>query len=183
MNIELLQQIVRHVFASFGIIRAGFKLNGKSLSSPEYLLPDVISFEIDGEIKRNKTWGCQLSSADNELKVLLADCSETEGDNKDYALLIQLKNCPAYGLYWTQDKRSKIPGEPLIACSVDTGWLECNTYLQAMFLAGIEQTKDIGLVWNKCQDYKKQLDLLKSFIQFHDAYYEEDAHEGQEDRF
>jgi hypothetical protein len=50
-------------------------------------------------------------------------------------------------------------------------WMECGTFLQATFLAGMEQIREVGLAWNKCANYKEQFDMLLAFINFHHNTY------------
>jgi hypothetical protein len=67
----------------------------------------------------------------------------------------------------------EINSEALIACSLDgKAWMECQTYLQATFLAGMEQVRDVGMNWSKCLDYKVHYESLLTFIKFHHTLYE-----------
>ena len=51
--------------------------------------------------------------------------------------------------------------DAMIACTLNgTNWMECNIYLQATFLAGMEQIKDSNLEWTKSVDVLNQIDLL-----------------------
>lgn len=173
MNKKLRETIVKHVFASFALIPSDFiNLNTtKSIKSKEYLLSDRIPFALeDGSEEEKNVWGCQFTVDSQEIKILLADCS-LEKEIPEYALLVHLKDNPFYGVYLVCS--NQIDTESLIGCSMDgTSWMECNTYLQATFLAGMEHIKDIGLAWNKCSGYKDELKSLKEFIQFHHAVYE-----------
>jgi hypothetical protein len=178
MNKFLRETIVKHIFANFAIIPSSFVNlnNSKSLMDKDFILQDKIPFiDINNNLSKNKVWGCQISSEQQEVKILLGDCSQ---DNiKEYALIIQLKNAPIYGVYLICDD---VDSEALIACSLNgKEWLECQTYLQATFLAGMEQIKDVGLAWTKCSNYKDQFEMLLSFIKFHDSVYEE-KYERQE---
>ena len=174
MNRYLLEEIIKHVLSSFLVIPSSFVdvENSKSLMSKEYLLKNKLSFQLeDGKTSSNKVWGCQISSEDNEVKVLLADCSD---DCNEYALLVRVKNSPAYAAYLVLD--DDIDSEALVAFTMDgSSWLECNTYFQAMFLAGMEQMKQGGLSWKKCENYDSDFKLLISFIQFHSEMFGEDS--------
>jgi hypothetical protein len=178
MNKVLMENIVRHVFANLAVIPSAFVNvdKTKSLMSKDFLLNDSLSFENESGIIRNKIWGCQISTEQQELKILLGDCSP-EKQTPEYCLVVQLKDAPAYGIYLVCNSEDS---EPLIACTLNgKDWMECQTYLQATFLAGMEQIRDVGLSWNKCSDYKNQYDLMVSFIDFHNAVYEA-KYEGQE---
>lgn len=168
MNLNLREEIIKHIFANLGIIASDYVVLNKasSLMSKEFLLNQTLSFEDDdGATIRNKIWGCQISASNQEVKILLGDCSQYS-DVPEFALIIQLKNAPAYGIYLVC--ADHVDSEGLIACTLNSkDWLECSVYLQATFLAGMEQTKEVGLSWRKCVDYDSQYKLLQSFIKFH----------------
>jgi len=173
MNKRLLEEIIKHILSSFLVIPSNFidVENSKALMSSEYLLKNKLSFQLeDGKTVSNEVWGCQISSEENEVKILLADCSD---DYNEYALLVRIKDSPAYAAYIVLD--DNIDSEALIAFTIDgTSWLECNTYFQAMFLAGMEQMKQGGLSWKKCKYYNDDFKLLISFILFQNEIYGED---------
>lgn len=173
MNKTLRDTIVKHVFASFALIPSDFvNLNTtKSLRSKEYLLADKIPFVLeDGSEEENCVWGCKLSVDSQEIKILLADCS-LDKEILEYALLVHLKDNPFYGIYLVCS--DQVDSESIIGCSMDgVAWMECTTYLQATFLAGMEQIKDIGFAWDKCSGHKDELNSLREFIQFHHSVYE-----------
>jgi hypothetical protein len=183
MNYVLMHEIVKHIFANLVIIPSNFidvnKTN--SLRDKKFLLHESIKFETDdGKEIKNKVWACQLSAEQQELKMLLGDCTH-DSDIAEYCLLVQLKNSPAYGLYLIFNDNGE-SDEPMIACTFDgKSWMQCNTYLQATFLAGMENLKDLGLAWNKCSDYKVQFELMLSFIEFYEQFYE-DQDAGQESK-
>jgi hypothetical protein len=89
-------------------------------------------------------------------------------------LIVQLKNTPAWGAYLIdQDFVNERPGNAFLACTInEKDWMECNTYLQSAFLSGMEHIKELGLSWTKCSDYKDHINLIKSFIKYHDSFYE-----------
>lgn len=185
MNRILTETIVRHVLANLAVIPSDFVNidKSKSLMSKEFLLPEKLMFEAeDGGSVRGKVWGCQISVQQQELKMMIGDCT-TEEELPEFCLIIQLKDAPAYGVYLVYNDfvGDQVGSEALIACTLDgKAWMQCQTYLQATFLAGMEQMKDIGLAWNKCSNYKEQFNMLLSFIEFHNTVYEV-KNEGQED--
>lgn len=181
MNLNLRAEIVKHVFANFGVIPSQF-VNDKSRSllNKEYLLPEKLSFEDDNDIiTENKIWGCQLSADIQEIKILLADCTQEE-NAPEYCLLIQLKDAPAYGIYLTFNESfgDQVGSACMIAYSLDSkSWMECSTFLQATFLSGMEQIRETGFAWNKASNYQPQYQALVSFIKYHSDIYEAE-HEG-----
>lgn len=183
MNRILMENIVKHILSNFVVISSSFvDLNKtKSLMNKEFCLTETLSFIHDNEqVTKNKIWGCQISAEQQELKILLGDCSQDK-NIPEYCLIVQLKGAPAYGLYLVNNHllKESIDSEPIIACTLNgQEWMECQTYLQATFLAGMEQIRDTGLAWNKCTDYKEQYNLMLSFIKFHNQIYEA-KYEGQ----
>lgn len=176
MNKRLLKEIVWHIYSNFLIVPSDFIDPNSSLSlmDKEYLLDKKLVFQSDeGAGLSKNVWGCQLVTGNQKIKILCGDCSQD--DTKEYALLISVKDAPVYGVYSCFNQNRLVDQEAMIAVSTkDSGWLECNTFLQATFLAGMEQMKELGLSWDKCQDHKEEFNLLKSFISYHDSVYGED---------
>lgn len=183
MNKHLTEQIAYHILASLGVLPAKFinQEATQSIVDASYTLPEKLSFDDDGKVVRKNVYGCQVSLADTkELRLLLADCTQDK-EYPEYALLVQLKDAPAFGVYAIVTGK-EIDSEVLIAVSTDKqNWMPCNTYLQATFLAGMEQIRDIGYSWSKATDYSEQYKHLLSFIKFHHSYYIEEDNEGQEE--
>jgi len=169
MSQLLTEHIIRHIFAKLGIIvdKQVDTSKNQSLMDKTLLLPEKLTFQDDnGDTIQNRVWGCQLSLAQQEMKLLLGDCSQ---DKKitEYCLVVQLKGTPTYGLYLVNSEIS----EPLIAVAVEKDWMPCSTFLQAYFLAGMEQIKDMLFSWSKCENYKDQYALMLSFIKYHSVLY------------
>lgn len=92
MNYALLKEIIKHIYAHFAIVPSDFVnlKNTDLLMNPIYLLPEKIIFEIENTEYQGKVWGCQLSAAQNEVKVLLGDC--TYDDNfHEFTMIVQAK--------------------------------------------------------------------------------------------
>lgn len=179
MNISLLNQIVQHVFACFGVIHAPFiSLKTDSLNHPNYLLSKKLEFQIDKDIISNKVWGCQLTLNGQDVKILLGDCRQSD-DAYEFAMIVSLKNAPTYGLYIVYDDLINSEPETMLACSLNgKEWLACSTYLQATFLAGMEQLREVNFGWSNCSEYDDQYNTLLSFIKHYEA-----SNEGQEEGF
>lgn len=178
MNKQLTEQIINHVFSNLLIINNSIDSNRyTSIVSNDYLLPETISFENDKNKKIvNKIWGVELLVENQKLKMLLANCS-IDNDSIEYALCIKLEGSPAYGLYsvYTINSSINIENAPLISISIDgQNWMTCNTYLQATFLAAMENIKQIPYTLTKCKDYKDEYNLLISFIKYHESLYGDD---------
>jgi|SRR5208283_2800769 hypothetical protein len=171
MNKTLLKEIISHVLANFVVIPSDFidpKLTG-SLLDRAYILPEKFCFEADDITYENEVWGCQLSALQNEVKVLatkvIAPC-ETE-----FVMVVQSKDAPVYGLNLCYNAEAGAEvNDFTLAVSLDgKDWMECATFLQATFLAAMEQVKDLGSMWQKCSEYKSLYDSLISFVKYHDS--------------
>src|SRR5512135_3535645 len=170
MNYKLTEQIAYHILAHLGVLPANFvnRELTKSIIDKQFLLQEKITLENDsGEILKKNVYGCQATIGDSkEFRMLLADCSESQ-EWPEYCLFAQLKDAPAFGVYliYTGGSHSDIDPEVLIAVNNDKQyWMPCSTYLQATFLAGMEQIRDSSFGWTKCKDYKEQYQQLLSFI-------------------
>jgi hypothetical protein len=174
LNQDLQTAIVNHILSCFAVIPSNFINLHSSLSlmSPEFLLKDKLQFDNGQKIIANKIWGCQLSVASQEIKILLGDCSSYLEDEIEFVMVVQAKDMPAYGLYLVIDGMDY--HESLIACSLDNkSWIQCNTFLQATFLAAMEQVKDMGLSWKKLEQYTEQFQSMLSLIKFHTLTFQE----------
>jgi hypothetical protein len=185
MNNKLTEQIILHILSNLGVLPATFidQEATQSLFDKQFLLSEKLSFEVeDGEVLRKNIYGCQISVTDSkEFKMLLADCTQ-DNDLPEYCLLVQLKESPTFGIYLLFNQLVSDPPDPeaMIAVSADQKhWMPCSPYLQATFLAGMEQIRDLGFGWNKCSEYQDQYQQLLSFIKFHSKFYEVED-EGQE---
>ena len=150
MNKKLKNEIVNHICSNFKILDDSNQF--KSLIHDDYILSEKLEFDD----QRKQVWGIQI----NDVKILLGNCSI---DNPEFSLIIQMKDCPFYGLYW-------IPGdqyENYICFSIDgKNWMECSTFLQATFLSAMEQIKDSNFIHSNIKDYNSQFLAMKSFINF-----------------
>lgn len=178
MNRVLLSEIVKHIYSNFGLLGSKYVdiQRTQSLNSKEFLLPEKMSFR-DGEGKtvQNKIWGCQISVDQSEIKIMAADCG-IDPEIPEYCVLVQLKNSPAYCMYFVYSDHlpveDQVDEEALLAVNInDKEWMECGTYLQGTFLAGVEQIRDVGMTWNKCSNYQDQIETMKSFMKFHTYMY------------
>jgi len=176
MNIKLTEEIAYHILAHLGALPANFTASdtARSMIDRQFLLPEKLKLTIDNQELSKNIYGCQVSVAGKDLRLLLADCS-LEKNLPEYCLMVQLKGAPAYGVYLLFNrlvKENPPTTEVLIALSSDSkNWMPCNTYLQASLLASMEQLRDVGGQWGKCQSYQEQLNLLFSFVAFRDLFF------------
>jgi hypothetical protein len=186
MNEKLTEHIAYHVLANLGVLPSTFTNidETKRVNDKQFMLAEKISFETEeGQLLHKNIFGCQVLVADKkEFKMLLADCTQ-EKDVPEFALIAQLKDAPAFCVYLVFNQLVEDPpeAEAMIAVNPDKKhWIPCTTYLQATFLAGMEQLRDLAFGWSKCKDYKELHTQLLSFIKFHDNYFEVNTDEGQE---
>jgi hypothetical protein len=175
MNNKLTIEIINHIFSGLGLsIDSNLDLNKfESIKNNKYLLPETVTFDVENKSVKNNVWGTQFILEGEFLKILAADCTTEEGV-LGYAVLIHLQNNPSYGVYLDYSSQFEIDPQPLIAVTIDNKkWMPCNTYLQATFLAAMENVKQVGLKWEKCKDYNHQFTNLLTFIKYHNSYYEE----------
>lgn len=176
MNIQLTESIIKHILSNFLIIPSNNinSVKTNSLLSKNYLLNEKIkSDNEDNTITTNDVYGCQLSIKDKEIKILASNCS-IDKNIPEFCLIMQLKDAPIYGIYLVYNEFDKnISSDPLIACSLDgKSWMPCSTYLQATFLAGMEELKESGLSWSLCSNYEKNFQDMVSFLQYYSDFYE-----------
>jgi hypothetical protein len=177
MNQKLTEEIAYHVLSNLGVLPSDFVNfdKTKSVMDKQFLLPEKITFQTaEGNIIHNNVYGCQITiTPAKDFKLLLADLTQ-EKNVPEYCLFIQLKDSPAFAVYLIFNRLVEDPpdSEALIGVSADKKfWMPCTVYLQATFLAGIEQLRDLGYGWSKCDSYKIQYEQMLSFIKFHDSYF------------
>lgn len=178
MNSVLTEQIILHILSNLLVIKPVFiDLNtSKPLNNKEFLLKETIDFEIDDEIIKANVYGCQGTIQQQNIKILLTEfipshnLENYDDKYKEYYLIVNLQDNPSYGLHLLINSKSGYDSEPLIGVSLNNkDWMTCNTYLQATFLAAMENIKELGLIWNKCTDYSNEYDSLLNFIKFQDS--------------
>lgn len=175
MNFALMEQIIRHVFSNLGIVPDNnVDLSfSSSLRSDEFLLPEKLTFAGEDEEAEivNSLWGCQITLQNQTMRVLLGDCTQ-DPRIPEFCVVVQLTDAPMYGMYLAYNELVDgcLP-DPLIAVATEKNWMVCETYLQATFLAGMEQIRDLGFGWNKCTEYKSQFEMMNTLIKYHAVFY------------
>jgi hypothetical protein len=171
MNIELTYQLVKHIFACLNVVKADF-VNQKmcnSIMDKQYLLPEDIHFDVDGQTQHNKIYGCQMVFGGKEFRMLLADCT-TDKQTPEYCLLTHLQDAPMYAIHYTENDKE----EAFVAVNTNNIWMPCPLVMQFTFAAGMEQIKDIAFGWTKCSKYSDHHKQLLSFVDFVSNYCGED---------
>lgn len=170
MNFELTKQISIHILSNLGIIKhPSFNVkNNISILDNKFSIPETLNFDNDGQIEQQRIWGANIT-IDNQILRILASASIHGDDTKIFetTTLIHLTDSPSYGIYWTNDPSAYGYEEAVIGCSLIAGeWIVCDTYLQATFLAGMEQLKNTILNIDVCSSYQEEYKSLISFNEF-----------------
>lgn len=154
MNPKLTKEIVKHIYNKLGI---GSDLNKfYSILDNKFLLKDKICLigEDDNTIENN-IWASQLTYDDKKIRILVANCGIEE---IEYCIVVSLEGIPSYGCYLSFDEEDSI-----ICYSLSDKWSNASIYLQANFLAGMEQLKEVVGEWEVCKDV---IDLKKNILSF-----------------
>lgn len=177
MNFVLMEEVIRHIFANLAIVPSPRIDTNKTISirDKNFLLSQKLVFtdDVDKEVQ-NSIWGCNINTSQSTegLTLLLGDCTQYS-DIPEFCLIVSLKDAPVYGLYLVyNDLKEGCLSDPLIGVSTNNkDWMPCDTYLQATFLAGMEQIRDLNFGKNKLINYQHHFELLQSFIKFHNIFY------------
>lgn len=159
---SLTQEIVKHIFTKLGV---GNELHRAytSIIDSNYLLDRKLCLvnDEDEEINNNM-WSCKLTVEEKDFRLLLADCSTL--NDKEYALIVSLQGSPEYGCYFSMTD----PESSAIGCSLNGFWIQATVYMQAAFLTGMEQVKDLSIPWKFNDKTDDLYEKLVEFIKHHD---------------
>ena len=101
-------------------------------------------------------------------------------------VVIKLDGQPAYGCYLTSAPASGGIGilawDGFIATELKSkAWIPATTYIQATFLAGMEQLRDLTSKYDKSSNIDELFILLKEFIAYHELCFGEIEDVGEVD--
>lgn len=176
MNYQLTEEICYHILANLGVLPSTFVSvqSSRSIIDKQFIIPDKINFQIEDQSVSKNVYGAQVMiTGDKEFKLLLVDNSLD--DVPEYGLLVQMKDAPAFGVYLVFNKLlppdQQIEAQAMIAVMSEDHWIPCSIYLQATFLAGMEQLRDLCVNWGQVKSYDQQYQNLISFLDFHSNFY------------
>jgi len=155
MESDLTNQIALHIFNNIGVI-SPMKV---SVQNKKFLLNQTIDLEDD---KILKLWGAEVDLGGSKLRMLLTELTDSDPD-KEFVLIVKLENCPSYGCYISLNENEPRDGKIYFSVEEDN-WAETNTFLQATFLGGMEQLKDVLSNWNKVSIEDDLVESMKSLI-------------------
>ena len=156
-NQILLNHILEHIYNNLGVLKS----QPVSIVSPDFQLSDTLCFVDDEEIDHfAPMWAAKTFIQQGSIQILAADMSIDE--EKEYSVLVELEKCPTYASYVCLDKTKQIYDSKLFILMANK-WMSANTYLQATFLAGMEQMREAATVWQA--NPKTDLPIkLRSFL-------------------
>lgn len=148
-NTVLTNEIVRHVFANLGVSEA----RKGSVIHEIFQSNKTLSFTDDAGKHTVPVYGCQVKIGDAKFEIVSVKLSD-----KEAAFVSRLENCPTYGAYLGE--------ECLVGVAAKDRWLEGSMFIQASFLAGMEQLREIGSVFTKIKNVDEMFGQLKTFLIF-----------------
>lgn len=169
MNVDLTEQIIRHILSSLKVISTDFiNVKSQTLISKNFLLEEKLQLEIEeDDLIQNSVWGCKFYIEGKTLKIIVGDAS-IDNSITEFCAIIHLDESPTYGMYIAMNEDSRA----LIACSINgKDWMKCSIYLEATFLAGMEQMKNHLLLPQKCENYKSEFESMVSLMNFHSTVF------------
>lgn len=164
MQSNLTNEILLHVFDNLGLVLP----RQTSLKNDYFLTSAAIDLVEDDKDKHLKIWGAQVPVAAGKFQMLLTEM-KTHSQEQEYFLVSQLDDCPMYGCYILlespiQGRIEPRHGEILFSLK-DNAWLPTDIFIQATFLAGMEQLKDLLTSWTPVTDHSL-LAPLKTFTDY-----------------
>lgn len=162
MSSKLTNEILLQVFSNIGAVVP----TKVSLKSPSFKLATT----IDLEDTKLPLWGAEVMLDKSRLRLLLTDLTE-KGDihNKEYGLVVSLDDCPSYAAYVLLESTvvdKNVPRHGKIFFSLEeSNWLMTSMFLQASFLCGMEQLKEVPSIWNKITNEEDLVEGMKLLVE------------------
>ena len=103
-----------------------------------------------------------MTYEDKKIRLLVANCSiDTD---PEYCMIISIDDTPSFGCYLLSDQ-----SEAIVSYLINDHLMTASTYLQATFLAGMEQLRETVGEWSKCKDHNDLYESLLLFIKHCDG--------------
>lgn len=159
----LTQEIVNHIFSKLGVGHSNLHRAYNSILNDNFMLDQKICL-IDEEEKEvnNSMWSCKITVEEKDFRLLIADCSTL--NEQEYALIVSLDDSPAYGVYFSITD----PSANYIACLLNGFWVTATVYMQASFLTGMEQIRELSSPWVRNEKTDDLYEKLIQFVSYHD---------------
>lgn len=161
MNHKLTYEIINHIFRRLGVINSNLQDSYFSIKDSYFLASKKICLidEENNEIN-NDIWSVDLNLDNNKIKILLSNCSIY--NTLEYCLIMSVPDAPVYGIYFNLED----PESCAISYNLNETWMLANEYVQATFLAGMEQIKDLNLTANFQPNIDDLYFKMISFLKF-----------------
>lgn len=165
MKSDLLNEIITHIFYNLKFLDSDSK---QSICNNYFLCPQNFDFEDSSIISR--VYGAQAVVNGYKFKLLAHHFFNENEDGGTFCCVIQMQDCPIYGCIGSyQDNKNvnnKIEDGILVyQINGSESWLPTTTFLQATFLAGMEQLKEMSIQFQKLDD-KELFEVLKKLMIF-----------------
>jgi hypothetical protein len=147
----LTDEIVKYVFANLGIT----EVRKVSVKDNMFKSDKTISFieDSDNPPRTVPVFACRTKVGDKKLEIVSVVLTPSES-----AVLVRLEGCPMYGAYfWMGDGR--------IGVCIKDHWVKASMFVQASFLAGMEQLKEVGYPFEPMKKFDDMYDALKKFLE------------------
>lgn len=183
MNQKLTDMIVQHIFSNLGVNRISNHL-GASIMDKKFLTKHTIDFkDSHGRAEKAKVWACQTVVNNSKFRIMFSnlECDHSDYVEQDAVMVIKLDGCPTYGcslIIWdSQDVNCGF-----IACQIkDNAWMQATTYIQATFLAGMEQLKDLSSGYDKCDNTEDLITNIKEYIIYRETFIEDEEDDARKE--
>lgn len=167
---EITNAIVKHIFKNLGI----FNDVPISICNEVFLTDKQISYSGDDGEKFALVWACQTSVEGKKLSMICTSLITPNENDVDYIenfVLVKLEGQPAYGCYLIADETATYIDAGFIATELKPKtWIPTTTFLQATFLAGMEQLRDLTSKYDPIPNSEELFGLLKDFISYHESF-------------
>jgi hypothetical protein len=166
---EITNAIVKHIFKNLGI----FDDVPISIKNETFLTSEQISYSSDDGEKTAPVWACQTSVEGKKLSMICTSLiipGEDHIDDTENFVVVKLAGQPAYGCYLLSAGFGTFIEAGFIATELKPKtWIPTTTFLQATFLAGMEQLRDLTSKYDAISSPEELFTLLKEFIVYHES--------------
>lgn len=157
---QLTNHIIKHIYNNLGLNR-DLKMP-VSIKNYSFLLEETIDFNDESGDLSAQVWGAQIEIENAKFKIIVTDLSEYF---TEHAMLVKLDGCPTYACYLSEDLLTLQFGD--ISFSLKEGqWLKSSIGIQATFLAGMENLRDVTGQWSNLKNTENLVNELKSYIKY-----------------
>jgi hypothetical protein len=173
MNNELTNAIAKHLFTGLGIY-GGVPV---SLRHQLFWTDHQIAFDDEkGEAKMATVWAGETKIENKKFSFIYTSLVMKDFPMEDF-LVVKLDDNPGYGCYASAElvvnqfqlNEFNIQDGFIAVQLKSQSWIPANIYLQATFLAGMEQLKDLASRYEKSSKMEEMFGLLKDFITYREG--------------